>query len=91
MPQDAAITGELSIQGKVRGVGGVIEKLYAARQSGMARMIVPKENLREIDAALAGVEIVPVANVEQAMRELHVHKQSTKRSQGRSPTARRKR
>ncbi|HVA26565.1 MAG TPA: Lon family ATP-dependent protease [Candidatus Baltobacteraceae bacterium] len=91
LPQDVAITGELSIQGKVRGVGGVIEKLYAARQSGMARMIVPKENAREIDSALSGVEIVPVASVEQAMRELRIHKKSTKRPQGRSPIARRKR
>ena len=54
IPQDLAITGELSIQGKVRGVGGVVEKLYAARQAGMRRVLVPKENAREIDAALSG-------------------------------------
>ncbi|MBV8432984.1 MAG: Lon family ATP-dependent protease [Candidatus Eremiobacteraeota bacterium] len=72
LPQDVAITGELSIQGKVRGVGGVVEKLYAARQAGMRRIIVPKENVREIDAALAGVEVVPVATVEQVLRELRL-------------------
>jgi len=70
MPQDLAITGELSIQGKVRGVGGIVEKLYAARQAGMRRMLVPKENAREIDAALAGVEVLPVSSVAQVLRIL---------------------
>jgi ATP-dependent Lon protease len=74
LPQDVAITGELSIQGKVRAVGGIIEKLYAARQSGMRRVIVPKENVREIDMALAGVEIVPVSTVDQVFRELRLRR-----------------
>jgi ATP-dependent Lon protease len=70
LPQDVAITGELSIQGKVRAVGGVIEKLYAARQAGMRRVLLPKENAREVDATLAGLEVMPVANVEQVLRLL---------------------
>jgi len=93
LPQDVAITGELSIQGKVRGVGGVIEKLYAARQAGMRAMLLPKENAREVNAALSGVQLVPVATVEQALRALRVHKLSTKRlnhSQGRPQNGRRK-
>ncbi|MEO6835436.1 MAG: Lon family ATP-dependent protease [Candidatus Tumulicola sp.] len=80
LPQDVAITGELSIQGKVRAVGGVIEKLYAARQAGMNRVLIPKENARDVDAALAGVDVVPVAAVEQVLRELHMHRRSTRRS-----------
>jgi ATP-dependent Lon protease len=70
IPQDLAITGELSIQGKVRAVGGVVEKLYAARQAGMRRVLVPKENAREIDAALSGLEVVPVTSVAQVLRDL---------------------
>ncbi len=70
IPQDLAVTGELSIQGKVRGVGGIVEKLYAARQAGMRRMLVPKENAREIDAALAGIEVIPVTSVAQVLRVL---------------------
>ncbi len=85
LPQDVAITGELSIQGKVRAVGGVVEKLYAARQAGMRSMLVPKENAREIDSRLAGIEIVPIANVSDAVRALGIRRQSTRRS-----TARRK-
>ncbi|HEY8298509.1 MAG TPA: Lon family ATP-dependent protease [Candidatus Baltobacteraceae bacterium] len=78
LPQDIAITGELSIQGKVRPVGGIIEKLYAARQAGMRAIVVPKENVREIDAALAGIEVIAVTSVEQAFRALDLHKKSTR-------------
>ena len=53
LPQDVAITGELSIQGKVRGVGGIVEKLFAARQAGMRAIFIPKENAREVDGACA--------------------------------------
>ena len=90
LPQDVAITGELSIQGKIRAVGGVVEKLYAARQAGMRAMLLPKENAREVDVTLSGVQVVPVATVDQALRELRVHKLSTRRSQGRSQSTRRK-
>jgi ATP-dependent Lon protease len=80
LPQDVAVTGELSIQGKVRGVGGVVEKLYAARQAGMRVLYVPKENVRDVDASLAGVRIVPLENVGQALRALRLHSPSTRRS-----------
>ncbi len=70
LPQDVAVTGELSIQGKVRGVGGIVEKLYAARQAGMRCVLLPKENAREVDATLAGLVVVPVTNVTQVLREL---------------------
>ncbi|MBV9232898.1 MAG: Lon family ATP-dependent protease [Candidatus Eremiobacteraeota bacterium] len=70
LPQDLAVTGELSIQGKIRAVGGVVEKLYAARQAGMRRVLLPKENFREVDALLAGLEVVPVASVDHVLRSL---------------------
>ncbi len=70
MPQDVAVTGELSIQGKVRAVGGIVEKLYAARQAGMRRVLIPKENAREVESTLAGLRVVPVASVEQVLRHL---------------------
>ncbi len=79
LPQDVAITGELSIQGKVRGVGGVIEKLYAARQAGMRTVVIPRENAREVDQASSGLRIVTVTSVEQALRHLRLHRPSTRR------------
>ncbi len=86
MPQDVAVTGELSIQGKVRGVGGIVEKLYAARQAGMRRVVIPRENGREVDATMAGLDVVPVTDVEHVLRELNMNKRSTRHS----PATRRK-
>jgi len=82
LPQDVAITGELSIQGKVRPVGGIIEKLYAARQAGMRAIIVPKENQREIDAGLAGIDIIAVNSTQEVLRALGVHRKSTRPARG---------
>lgn len=84
LPQDVAITGELSIQGKVRGVGGIVEKLYAARQAGMRCVIVPKENAREIDATLPGVEVLPVTGVDQVLRELRLQRRAPAKNRRRS-------
>jgi ATP-dependent Lon protease len=80
LPQDVAITGELSIQGRVRGVGGIIEKLYAARQAGMQTIFIPRENAREVDPAASGPRIVAVDSVEQVLRHLRLHRPSTRRS-----------
>jgi ATP-dependent Lon protease len=83
LPQDIAMTGELSIQGKVRAVGGVVEKLYAARQAGMRSVLLPRENLREVDRALAGLKIAGVASVEQVLRELRCVPASGRRARRR--------
>ena len=82
LPQDVAVTGELSIAGKVRAVGGVVEKLYAARQAGMRSILIPKENARDVSDAPEGINVIPVTSVEQALRELGLHRQSTRRSTG---------
>jgi ATP-dependent Lon protease len=70
LPQDVAVTGELSIQGKVRAVGGIVEKLYTARQAGMRTVLLPRENLREVDRVLAGLKVAGVASVTHVLREL---------------------
>ena len=72
LPQDVAVTGEVSLAGRVRAVGGVVEKLYAARQAGMRAMILPAENARELEAAPEGIEIIPVATVFAALAALDV-------------------
>ena len=82
LPQDVAVTGELSIAGKVRAVGGVVEKLYAARQAGMRSILIPKENARDVSDAPEGINVIPVTSGEQALRELGLHRSSTRRSTG---------
>ena len=42
--QDVAVTGEISIRGRLKAVGGVFEKAYGAKQAGVKTIIIPKEN-----------------------------------------------
>ncbi len=65
--QDVAVTGEISIQGKVKPVGGVLEKIYGAKQAGMKMVLIPAENSGEIPAGLKGITVQPVATVAEAL------------------------
>ncbi|TCS78434.1 Lon family ATP-dependent protease [Pectinatus cerevisiiphilus] len=65
--QDTAVTGEISIQGKVMPVGGVFEKAYGARQAGMSRLIIPKENEKDIPDDLLGLKIFTVETAQEAL------------------------
>ena len=64
--QDVAVTGEISLQGKVKPVGGIPEKIYGAIQAQVKRVLVPMENKREIPKDIEGIEIIPVNRVQDA-------------------------
>lgn len=65
--QDIAVTGEISIQGKVKPVGGVFEKIYGARQAKVKTVLIPKENIQDIPTGITGIKIIPVNSVEEAI------------------------
>ena len=65
--QDTAITGEISLQGRVRPVGGVFEKAYGAKQAGITRLIIPKENAKDIPQGHLGLEIFTVSSAQEAI------------------------
>jgi ATP-dependent Lon protease len=67
LPQDIAVTGEVSLTGNVRAVGGVVEKLYAARATSMRAFVLPAENARDIEATPDGITVVPVATIAEAL------------------------
>ena len=64
--QNVAVTGEISLQGRVRPVGGVFEKAYGAKQAGIKTMVIPKENRKDIPEGHLGMEIHPVSTAEEA-------------------------
>lgn len=68
--QDTAVTGELSIQGKIKPVGGIIEKIYGAKQAGMTRVLIPWGNRHEIPTNLNGIQIITVKTIEEAMENM---------------------
>jgi len=65
--QDTAITGEVSLQGRIKPVGGLPEKIYGARASGLQRILVPLENKDEIPSGLKNCDIITVKDVEEVL------------------------
>lgn len=75
--QNVAVTGEISIQGKVKPVGGVFEKAYGAKQAGITTLIIPKENAKDIPEGHLGLDIHIVETAEQAFQVLFEDEQAT--------------
>ncbi len=67
IPQNIAVTGEISIQGKIRAVGGILEKIYGARQAGVKKIYVPQENEKDVPTDLEGIIVTPVKTIEEIM------------------------
>ncbi len=58
--QDCAITGEISLQGCLKPVGGLIEKIYGARLAGFKKVIIPADNKDSFSQRFPGIKIIPV-------------------------------
>jgi len=69
--RDIAMTGEINLRGYVTAIGGLKEKLLAALRGGIKKVLIPKENekdLQDIPANVKkGLEIVPVTTIEQVL------------------------
>ncbi|WP_315003986.1 S16 family serine protease [uncultured Selenomonas sp.] len=68
--QDTAVTGEISLQGEIRPVGGVFEKAYGARQAGISTLIIPWENKKDIPEDHLGLKIYRLKSAEEAFAVL---------------------
>jgi ATP-dependent Lon protease len=70
--QNVAMTGEVTIRGRVLPIGGLKEKMLAAKQAGVTTIIIPKKNekdLSEIPADIrSGIEIYPCAHVDEVLK-----------------------
>ena len=63
-----AMTGEVSIHGSVKPVGGIVAKVEAARQAGAKKVLIPSENNQEIFREFKGLEVIPVDRLEEVIR-----------------------
>jgi ATP-dependent Lon protease len=70
--KDIAMTGEITLRGRVLPIGGLKEKLLAALRGGLKTVLIPKENEKDLaeipDNVKKGMSIIPVANVDEVIK-----------------------
>ncbi len=73
-----AMTGEITLRGRVLPIGGLKEKLLAASQAGITKVLIPKENIKdleEIDEEITGgLKITPVSDMKEVLDQALVRK-----------------
>jgi len=69
--RDIAMTGEITLRGRVLPIGGLKEKLLAALRGGLKKVLIPEENAKDLadipDSVKNGLEIVPVARMDEVL------------------------
>ena len=69
--KDVAMTGEITLRGRVLPIGGLKEKLLAAHRGGIKKVLIPEENAKDLaeipDNVKSGLEIVPVARMSEVL------------------------
>jgi len=70
--KDIAMTGEITLRGRVLAIGGLKEKLLAALRSGIKTVLIPQENVKDLadipDNVKSGLEIIPVSTADEVLR-----------------------
>ena len=70
--KDVAMTGEITLRGRVLPIGGLKEKLLAALRGGIKMVLIPEDNAKDLaeipDNVKNGLEIVPVARMDEVLR-----------------------
>jgi ATP-dependent Lon protease len=70
--KDVAMTGEITLRGRVLPIGGLKEKLLAALRGGIKKVLIPEENVKDLadipDSVKSGMELVPVTMMDDVMK-----------------------
>jgi ATP-dependent Lon protease len=74
--KNLAMTGEITLRGRILSIGGLKEKIIAAHRTGIDRVLIPKENMKDIEEipqkVLKKVELVPVDHMDAVLKEAFV-------------------
>ena len=72
--KDVAMTGEITLRGRVLPIGGLKEKLLAALRGGIKKVLIPEENAKDLaeipDNVKSGLEIIPVARMDEVLKHV---------------------
>lgn len=72
--KEIAMTGEITLRGRVLPIGGLKEKLLAALRGGLTKVLIPEDNVKDLaeipDNVKNGLEIVPVAKMEDVLKHV---------------------
>lgn len=68
--QDVAVSGEISIQGRVKPVGGIYQKIIGARQAGISKVLIPRDNIADIPTGIKGIDVIPIADISEAYEHI---------------------
>ena len=75
---DVAMTGEITLRGRVLPIGGLKEKLLAAKSAGIEKVLIPFENQADVEEMekeiTEGLEIVPVKTMEEVLKQAFAEK-----------------
>ena len=76
--KNVAMTGEITLRGTVLPIGGLKEKLLAAKRGGIKTVLIPKDNAKDLKDIpkniVSNLEIIPVSNIEQVLKHALVTK-----------------
>ncbi len=76
--RDVAMTGEITLRGRVLPIGGLKEKLLAALRSGIATVFIPKDNEKDLadvpDNVKRNLTIIPVSHVDDVLAQALIRK-----------------
>ncbi|MGE3146875.1 MAG: endopeptidase La, partial [Pseudorhodoplanes sp.] len=76
--RDVAMTGEITLRGRVLPIGGLKEKLLAALRGGIKTVLIPEENAKDLvdipDTVKSGLEIVPVSRMDEVLTRALIRK-----------------
>jgi len=76
--RDVAMTGEITLRGRVLPIGGLKEKLLAAHRGGIKTVLIPEENAKDLveinDSIKSGLDIIPVSRMDEVLARALVRK-----------------
>ena len=77
---DVAMTGEITLRGRVLPIGGLKEKLLAAKSAGVKTVLVPEKNMRDVEEISSeitrGLEIIPVSYIDEVLKTALIYEEN---------------